>query len=135
MEPPKSEHSSNNVPNASASHLQEVQKDNRFDDLYDSDIQENVGNIDTLLIDGSLESTSCTSTFAPGENQRPFNIYQDTDAEYFCFSNIFCAQRRPENKERSPPVHFSDIDKWELRSSNRRAANSVPNIFFKLKQI
>ena len=33
------------------------------------------------------------------------------------------------------PVYYSDIAKWELRSVDRRAANSVPNIFFKLKKI
>ena len=33
------------------------------------------------------------------------------------------------------PVHYSDIVKWELRSADRRAAQSVPNIFFKLKKI
>jgi hypothetical protein len=33
------------------------------------------------------------------------------------------------------PVHYTDIVKWELRSADRRAAQSVPNIFFKLKKI
>ena len=139
MEPLKSQHTSNDASNASIRHLpKEVQKDNICDDLCDSDAeditQENVGNIDTLLDDGNLENRNCTLTFAPGENQRPLSIYQDTDSEYLCFPTIFCGQRRPENNERSTPVHYSDIAKWELRSSDRRAANSVPNIFFKLKK-
>ena len=33
------------------------------------------------------------------------------------------------------PVHYTDIVKWELRSVDRRAAQSVPSIFFKLKKI
>ena len=32
-------------------------------------------------------------------------------------------------------LHYSDIEKWELRCADRRAAQSVPNIFFKLKKI
>ena len=74
--------------------------------------------------------------FAFGENQRPQSIYQDLDSEYLCFPTLF-SQRRPENKERLFPLHYSDIAKWELRSYDRRAANSVPvpNIFFKLKKI
>ena len=57
------------------------------------------------------------------------------DAEYLSFPSIFCGQRRPSNKERIVPVHYSDIVKWELRSIDRRVAQSVPNIFFKLKRI
>ena len=105
-------------------------------DLYDSDaeedIQESVGNIDTLVDDDNLENR--TLIFAPGENQRPLSIYQDLDSEYLCFPTLFCGQRRPENSERLVPLHYSDIAKWELRSYDRRAANSVPNIFFKLKK-
>ena len=106
-------------------------------DLYDSDveedIQENVGNIDTLVDDENLENR--TLIFAPGENQRPLSIYQDLDSEYLCFPTLFCGQRRPENNDRLVSLHYSDIAKWELRSHDRRAANSVQNIFVKLKKI
>ena len=105
-------------------------------DLYDSDveedIQENVGNIDTLVDDENLENR--TLIFAPGENQRPLSIYQDLVSEYLCFPTLFCGQRRPENNDRLVPLHYSDIAKWELRSHDRRAANSVQNIFVKLKK-
>ena len=84
IEPSKSEHSSNDVPNCSMSHSEEVKKDNICDDLYESDArnntQENVGNIDTLFDEGNSENISCTLTFAPGENQRPLSIYQDIDS-------------------------------------------------------
>ena len=63
------------------------------------------------------------------------NIYQDTDSEFLCFPTIYCGQRRTENSDRLIPVSYSDIAKWELRSSDRRAANSVPNIFFKMEKI
>ena len=74
-------------------------------------------------------------TFAPGEGQRPLSIYEDSDSENMCFPTIFCGQRRQPNCDRLVPVSYSDICKWELRRSDRRAANSVPNIFFKLKKI
>ncbi|XP_060603545.1 uncharacterized protein LOC132756482 [Ruditapes philippinarum] len=109
------------------------------EDLYDSDaeevINENVANIDTLLDDADIENRHATFTFAPGEGQRPLSIFQDKDSEYLCFPSIFCGQRRIDNEHRKVPVNYSDIAKWELRSQDRRAANSVPNIFFKLKKI
>lgn len=33
------------------------------------------------------------------------------------------------------PVHYSTVCKWELRNRDRRTAESVPNIFFKLKKL
>ena len=63
------------------------------------------------------------------------SLYQDKDAEYLCFPSIFCCQRPPSKDERSVPVHYSDIVKWELRSVDRRAAQSVPNIIFKHKKL
>ena len=92
------------------------------------------GNSDTLVDEADLD-TNKTYVFAPGENQRPLSLFEDKDSEYLCFPSIFCGQRRIENDERTVSVHYSDIAKWELRSVDRRAANSVPNIFFKLKKI
>jgi hypothetical protein len=94
---------------------------------------ENVGNIDTLLEEENMQSKNYT--FAPGEGQHPLSLYQDVDSEYLCFPTIFCGQRRLDNDDRLVPVHYSDIAKWELRCVDRRAAQSVPNIFFKLKKI
>ena len=74
-------------------------------------------------------------TFAPGEGQHHLSLYQDKDAEYLCFPTIFCGQTPPNRDERLVPVHYSDIVKWELRSVDRRAAQSVPNIFFKHKKL
>ena len=62
-------------------------------------------------------------------------VYIRVDAEYLCFPTIFCGQKRPSKEERTVPVHYSDIVKWELRSVDRRAAQSVPNIFFKHKKL
>ena len=111
-------------------------------DDYDSDhfseidTNEQVGNVDTLVDDENLENKyDKVITFAPGEGQHPLSLYHDADAEYLCFPTIFCSQRRPSKEERTVPVHYSDIVKWELRSVDRRAAQSVPNIFFKHKKL
>ncbi len=99
-------------------------------------MEEHIGNAETMIVDGNEESKSDqVYTFAPGEGQHPLSLYQDKDAEYLCFPSIYCGQRRCENEDRCVPVHYSDIAKWELRSVDRRAAQSVPNIFFKLKKI
>ena len=59
----------------------------------------------------------------------------DKDSEYLSFPSIFCGKRRPENNERQVPVSYSTVAKWELRNRDRRAAMSVPNIFYKLKKL
>ena len=117
-------------------------KDSTVTDEYDSDdfseidSNEQVGNVDTLVDDANLEN-KCDQvfTFAPGEGQHPLSLYHDVDAEYLCFPTIFCRQKRPSKGERTAPVHYSDILKWKLRSVDRRAAQSVPNIFFKHKNL
>lgn len=93
------------------------------------------GNTDTLLHPVDVRSLCKTLSFSPGEGHTPLGLYQDKNAEYLSFPNIYCGQTRPENKDRKTPVHYSTICKWELRSVDRRAACSVPNIFFKLKKI
>lgn len=74
-------------------------------------------------------------TFAPGEGQRPLSLYQDQAAEYLSFPTIFCGKERLSDEQREVRVSYADIAKWELRSFDRRAAQSVPNLFFKLKKI
>ena len=111
-------------------------------DGYDSDhyseidANDQVGNVDTLVDDADIENKyDKVFTFAPGEGQHPLSLYLDKDAEYLCFPSIFCGQRRPVDEDRLVQVHYSDIVKWELRSVDRRAAQSVPNIFFKHKKL
>ena len=100
------------------------------------DVNDHVGNVDTLVDDANIENKyDQVFTFAPGEGQHLLSLYQDKDAEYLCFPSIFCGQRPPSKDETSVPVHYSDIVKWELRSVDRRAAQLVPNIFFKHKKL
>ena len=100
------------------------------------DTNEQVGNVDTLVDDENLENKyDKVITFAPGEGQHPLSLYHDIEAEDLCFPTIFCGQRRPSKEERTVPVHYSDIVKWELKRVDRRFAQSVPNIFFKHKKL
>ena len=110
--------------------------DYESDHYSEVDANEHVGNVDTLVDDADIDN-KCDKvfTFAPGEGQHPLSLYQDKDAEYLCFPTIFCGQTPPSRDERLVPVHYSDIVKWELRSVDRRAAQSVPNIFFKHKKL
>ncbi|XP_074641227.1 uncharacterized protein LOC141898976 [Tubulanus polymorphus] len=91
------------------------------------DTQNNTGNLGTLLIDESDRIIS----FAPGQNQIPLSIFKDDFAEELAFPTIFCGQKRLPNTARIKPVHYSQICKWELCNVDRRAAMSVPNLFFK----
>ena len=106
------------------------------DHYSELDANDQVGNVDTLVDDADIENKyDQVFTFAPGEGQHPLSLYLDKGAEYLCFPSIFCGQRRPENEDRLVQVHFSDIVKWELRSVDRLASQSVPNIFFKHKKL
>ena len=114
----------------------EAPNDYDSDHYSEVDANEQVGNIDTLVDDADIDNKyDKVFTFAPGEGQHPLSLYQDKDAEYLCFPTIFCGQTPPSRDERLVPVHHSDIVKWELRSVDRRAAQSVPNIFFKHKKL
>lgn len=67
------------------------------------------------------------------ENNSPFGIFQDKNAEYLSFPTIYCGQGKPENTEKVIPLHYSTICKWELRNVDRRSATCIPNLFFKMK--
>ena len=106
------------------------------DQYSEIDANDHIGNVDTLVNDADIENKyDQVFTFAPGEGQHLLSLYQDKDAEYLCLPSIFCGQKPPSKDERSVPVHYSDIVKWELRSVDRRAAQSVPNILFKHKKL
>ena len=57
------------------------------------------------------------------------------DSKFLSFPTIYYGKIRPDYKDRTTPVHYSTICKWELSSQDRRVAQSVPNIFHKLKKV
>ena len=73
--------------------------------------------------------------FAPGEGNKPLGIFMDKQSEFLSFPTIYCAKTRVDNKERTTPVHYSTVCKWQLRSQDRRVAQSVPNSCYKLKKL
>ncbi|XP_062616288.1 uncharacterized protein LOC134278001 [Saccostrea cucullata] len=117
--------------NQNADDLETVDDDDEFCEV---DGVGRDGNCDTLLDDASQDMNQ-VYTFAPGEGQRPLSLYQDQTAEYLSFPTIFCGKERLQDDERQVRVSYANIAKWELRSVDRRAAQSVPNLFFKLKKI
>ena len=93
------------------------------------------GSTDTLLQEPDVgENANRVISFALGEGKKPLGIFMDKDSEYLSFPTIFCGKRRPGNNQRKVPVSYGTVCKWELRCQDRRAAMSVPNIFFKLKK-
>ena len=110
--------------------------DNDTDDEWCEETEKPSGVMHTLLEQPDMsQDADKFIRFAPGEGNRPIGVFMDKDAEYLSFPIIFCGKSRADNSERKVPVHYSTICKWELRSRDRRVAQSVPNIFFKLKKL
>ena len=69
------------------------------------------------------------------QERETLGIFMDTDSEFLSFPTIFCGKQRVDNKQRHIPVSYSTVAKWEIRCQDRRAAQSVPNLFYKLKKL
>ncbi|CAB3991404.1 Hypothetical predicted protein [Paramuricea clavata] len=110
--------------------------DNDTDDEWCEPTERASGVMDTLLQEPDItQNGDKIISFAPGEGNRPLGIFIDKDSEFLSFPTIYCGKRQADNSERLVPVHYSTICKWELRSQDRRVAQSVPNIFYKLKKL
>ena len=113
-----------------------VENGNDSDDEWCEETEYPSGVMDTLLQEPDMtEHGDNIISFAPGEGNRPLGIFIDRDSEFLSFPSIYCGKRRADNKERLVPVQYSTICKWELRSQDRRVAQSVANIFYKLKKL
>ena len=129
--------------NTENKNISATDKDIAETDGYDSDqyseidAYDHVGNVDTLVDDADIENKyDEVFTFALGEGQHPLVFIKIKLPNTYAFHLYFlCGQRPPSKDERSVPVHYSDIVKWELRRVDRRAAQPVPNIFFKHKKL
>lgn len=96
------------------------------------------GVTDTMLTAPDfLDDTERENIFnvAPAEGSTPLSIFRDKHSEELAYPGICLGKKRTENDKRLVPVHYSDICKSELRRSDRRAAMSVENIFFKAKKL
>ena len=130
--------------NLKAQNQEEVEPANASNDSIDNDTHDewretterSSGVMDTLLQEPDItQDGDRIISFALGEGNRPLGIFIDKDSEFLSFPTIYCGKRQPDNSERLVPVHYSTMCKWELRSKDRRVAQSVPNIFYKLKKM
>jgi hypothetical protein len=72
---------------------------------------------------------------APGEGMSPLSIFSDNCAEERAFPEIWLGQRRPTNTERLRYMTYGLQCKTEIRNSDRRVAQNVDNLFFKVKKL
>ena len=93
------------------------------------------GNMDTVMQPADYREFNQILSVAPGEGNTPLGMFQDKQSEFLSFPNIYCGQTRCDNNSRETRLHYSTICKWELRNVDRRVANDVTNIFFKLKKL
>lgn len=102
----------------------------------DDELNEQVtGNLDTVLQPVDYREFNQILSLAPGEGNSPLGLFQDALSEFLAFPTIYCGQTRIDNSKRIIPLHYSTICKWELRNVDRRVAECLPNIFFKLKKL
>ena len=114
----------------------DISIDNDTDDEWCEETERPSGVMDTLLQEPDItQHGDRIISFAPGEGNRPLGLFIDKDSEFLSFPTIYCGKRRTDNSERLVAVHYCTICKWELRSKDRRVAQSVPNIFYKLKKL
>ena len=113
------------------------EEDNNDDDWDETEPENDVtcGNRDTLLHpEDFIADGQKALNIAPGEGKEPLGIFFDEDCEEKAFPTIYCGGKRFKNKP-DKRLTYSKICKAELRNQDRRVANSVPNIFFKLKKL
>ena len=102
-------------------------------DELEEELLVNPGILDTMLTSPDFVESSerdFVFSFAPSEGNIPLSVFLERNAEELSFPGIFCGQTRRQNKDREVPVTYSEIVRSELRSSDRRAASCVENIFF-----
>ena len=125
----------NNNDKENASSINSETIDNDDDNWCEVDERPS-GVTDTLLQEPEIaENGDNIISFAPGDGNKPLGIFMDKDSEFLSLPTIFCGKRRAYYKKRKVPVSYSTIAKWELRCQDRRAAQSVPNLFYKLKKL
>ena len=125
----------NNNDKENASSINSETIDNDDDNWCEVDERPS-GVTDTVLQEPEIaENGDNIISFAPGDGNKPLGIFIDKDSEFLSLPTIFCGKRRAYNKKRKVPVSYSTIAKWELRCQDRRAAQSVPNLFYKLKKL
>ena len=88
---------------------------------------------DTLLQQPDI-SENCYEiiAFAPAEGNKPLGLFMDKNWPFPQYSVEDVDQQT--KKEIKVAVSYSTVAMWGLRCQDRRAAQSAPNTFFKLKK-
>ena len=81
------------------------------------------------------ENVEKITTFAPWEGNNPLGKFMDKDSEFLSFPTKYSGKTQADNKDRTTPVHYSTICKWELISQDKRVPQSAIAIFYKLKKL
>ncbi|KAK3909951.1 putative GPI-anchored adhesin-like protein PGA18 [Frankliniella fusca] len=93
-----------------------------------SDSETETGNHETMVMPDILPdhiTNDLGLKIAPGEGQVPISLLQDEDVDILTYPSIYCGKAR----------HFqhkltdSQLRKFELKSSDRRAAKHIPKLF------
>ena len=79
-----------------------------------------------------FDSRGKVYSFAPAEGNKPISVFMDKFSEELAFPGIYWGHSRAEPKIQLP---YTDLVKSELRRSDRRAAQCIENLFFKLKKV
>ena len=105
------------------------QINNESDEDDENEELPNAPSVNTLLTENNIDPHNEILCIAPGEGQKP--IFTDENTEYLCFPTIFCGQKRMTNQHHR--LNKREIFKYEMRSTDRRVATNIPNIFWKTK--
>ena len=102
---------------------------NESDEDDENEELPNAPSVNTLLTETNVDSHNKILCIAPAEGQKP--IFTDEDTEYLSFPTIFCGQKHNENQHHR--LNKREIFKYEMRSTDKRVATNIPNIFWKTK--
>ena len=117
-----------NVENIESNKINEKNANESDEDDENAELP-NAPSVNTLLTETNVDPHNEILCIAPAEGQKP--IFTDEDTEYLCFRTIFCGQKCNENQHHR--LNKREIFKHEMRSTDRRVATNIPNIFWKTK--
>ncbi|KAK3931810.1 putative GPI-anchored adhesin-like protein PGA18, partial [Frankliniella fusca] len=125
------------------SHMKSLQKpkQNKFQDIFfdtdsnassscseSSDSETETGNHETMVIPDILPdhiTNDIGLKIAPGEGKVPISLLQDEDVDILTYPSIYCGKARHFQQK----LTDSQLRKFEIKSSDRRAAKHIPKLF------
>ncbi|KAK3920968.1 U1 small nuclear ribonucleoprotein component SNU71 [Frankliniella fusca] len=93
-----------------------------------SDSETETGNHETMVMPDILPdhiTNDIGIKIAPGENQIPISLLQNEDVDILTYPSIYCGEARQFKHK----LTDTQLRKFELKSSDRRAAKHIPKLF------